>query len=331
MIRQQSTQFTLKTLVNFGSANGKEPSAPFAGLIQDSDGNFYGTTMEGGEQSMGTVFMFRPGESFIRTLYSFDGINSGAVPYAELVEGRDGKLYGTTSGGGANGQGTIFRITVNKITNLATLEKLHDFSGTSTDGREPFAGLIQVADNLFYGTTRFGGVSGNGTIYTLTLTETKAEVRVDHSFTGTGGEGRDPWADLVLGSDGSLYGTTARGGTAGYGTVFKFNPTNKSLTTLHSFQNGADGATPYARLVEGSDSNFYGTTSKGNWNGVTGDQGMLFNITPDGKFNPLFKFGLRAQPSAGLTLGSDGNLYGTTQGGGSYGFGAVFKYGELNL
>ncbi|MGA2373285.1 MAG: choice-of-anchor tandem repeat GloVer-containing protein [Candidatus Korobacteraceae bacterium] len=250
------------------------------------------------------------------TLMNFDGAN-GSYPGAPLIQGTDGNFYGTTAKGGANGYGTVF-----KITPAGTLTTLHSFDGT--DGYEPLAGLVQASDGNFYGTTYQGGTDGAGTVFKITPTGTLTTL---HSFDGTDGNG--PEAGLVQANDGNFYGTTYYGGNGGCqlpgcGTVFKIT-SGGALTTLHSFA-GADGAAPLAGLVQAADGNFYATTVYGG----TYNDGTVFKITSGGALTTLYSFCAQTgcngtYPSAGLVQATDGNFYGTAFYGGTYNDGTVFK------
>jgi uncharacterized repeat protein (TIGR03803 family) len=248
---------TLTTLYNFGPPpSGTLPLAP---LVQASDGNFYGTTNEGGTNGGGTLFKITPNGT-LTTLHNFcsqSGCADGANPGGALVQGTDGNLYGTTSAGGNpactsnSGCGTIF-----KITTTGTLTTLHSFD--LTDGGNPSAGLIQATDGNFYGTTYFGGASNSncttGTCGTVFKVTPAGALTTLHSFDYT--DGANPEAALIQATDGNFYGTTDNG----YGTVFKITPSG-TLTTLHNFD-GADGSFPNA-LVQHTNGTFYATTSQG--------------------------------------------------------------------
>ena len=166
----------LTTLYSF--TGGNDGSQPQAGLVQGSDGNFYGTTFAGGASDEGTVFRVTAAGAFT-TLHSFSGAD-GANPESGLVQGSDGNLYGTTSSGGdASGDGTVF-----EITPAGVLTTLHDFQGS--DGSQPHAGLIQGGDGSFYGVTYSGGSGGNGTVFKLILTDTSAAFFVEEVSLGSG-------------------------------------------------------------------------------------------------------------------------------------------------
>jgi uncharacterized repeat protein (TIGR03803 family) len=246
---------TLTMLYSFCAQNGcADGASPYAGLVQGTNGNLYGTTSHGGgANGGGTVFKITPSGT-LATLHSFAGYpTDGANPQAGLVQATNGKLYGTTSSGGANGGGTIF-----KITPSGTLTTLHSFD--NTDGANPQAGLVQAADGDFYGTTEYGGVSGWGTVFKITPSGTLTTL---HSFNIADGE--LPVAGLVQATNGKLYGTTSSGGANGGGTVFKITPSG-TLTTLYSFcmqSNCADGSGPQGALVQGTNGTFYGTTRTG--------------------------------------------------------------------
>jgi uncharacterized repeat protein (TIGR03803 family) len=263
---------TLTMLHSFDVTDG---AYPIAGLVQDTDGNFYGTTGHGGASGncvggCGTVFKMTPNGT-LTTLHSFAGAD-GAHPSAGLVQATNGDFYGTTRNGGAKvctvGKQNHTCGTVFKITPSGTLTTLHNFD--HTDGARPYAGLVQAANGDLYGTTYYGGANGNcrgfcGTVFKITLGGTLTTL---HSFDNT--DGAWPEGGLVQGTDGNLYGTTSYGANGqcgvGCGTVFKITPSG-TLTTLHSFD-VTDGAYPLAGLVQATDGNFYGTTDTGGTSNV---------------------------------------------------------------
>jgi uncharacterized repeat protein (TIGR03803 family) len=202
----------LESVLYSFAPSGSNGEIPYAGLIQGSDGNFYGTTYFGGANGLGTVFKVTPSGSET-VLYSFAGGSDGEHPYAGVIQGRDGNFYGTTYQGGTSGYGTVF-----KLTPSGTETVLYTFAGGSSDGANPEAGVIQGSDGNFYGSTLQGGASGYGIVFELTPSGTET---VLHTFAGGSGDGANPEANLVQGSDGNLYGSTAAGGTGGHGTFFK--------------------------------------------------------------------------------------------------------------
>jgi uncharacterized repeat protein (TIGR03803 family) len=230
--------------------------------------------------------------------------------------GNDGNFYGTTFYGGSTnfkgGYGTVFRVTTN-----GTLTMLVPFNGTN--GSHPLGTLTLGSDGNFYGTTESGGDNDRGTIFQMTTNGTLTTL-VSFNWTN----GAEPSAGLTLGNDGNFYGTTSDGGSNDLGTVFQVT-TNGALTTLVSF-NFTNGASPVAALTLGNDGNFYGTTEEGgsytNLNNGDGG-GTIFRVTTNGVLTTLISFngtnGLL--PEAALTLGSDGNFYGTTACGGGNGGG----------
>jgi uncharacterized repeat protein (TIGR03803 family) len=218
---------TLTTLHSFtGPSDG---SSPYAGLVQATDGNFYGTTYLGGAGSAcgsvgcGTVFKITPAGT-LTTLHSFDGTD-GAYPAAGLVQATNGNFYGTTGSGGANGGGTVFEISAAGI--LTMLYSFDCFLGTQ--GCVPSGPLAQATDGNFYGMTTQGGDNracdfiGCGTIFEITAGGTLTTL---HTFEGT--DGAFPAAGLVQATNGNFYGTTESGGSssnclAGCGTVFSLS------------------------------------------------------------------------------------------------------------
>jgi uncharacterized repeat protein (TIGR03803 family) len=314
----------LTTLYNFcAQVQCTDGFEPVAGLLLASDGNFYGTTFYGGAGNpppgYGTVFEITPSGT-LKTLHSFcaqPNCPDGYGPQSTLVRGTDGILYGTTTYGGAGGNGTIFKITPKGI-----LTTLHSFN--FYDGSLPIGGLVQTADGDFYGTTQYGGLYNYGTVFRLTRSNAFTTL---HSFSYT--DGANPVAGLVQANDGNFYGTAESGGINGWGTVFKSTPSG-TLRTLYSFcahPNCTDGQYPTAGLVQATDGNFYGTTYVGGDN----DAGTVFQITPGGILTTLHSFdGTDGDvASAALVQATDGNFYGTTMDGGTgpcaSGCGTVFS------
>jgi uncharacterized repeat protein (TIGR03803 family) len=306
------------TLTRMFSFNGTNGSFPQSGLTLGNDGNFYGTTTSGGSaNSAGTVFRFSTNGT-LTTLASFDGTNSGTGPDCPLLIDTNGNLYGTAPLSGPGLRGTVFRVATNGVLTVLT-----NFSGPN--GSTPRDGLIMGNDGNFYGTTAGGGANNQGIVFRMTPAGALTTL---FSFNMTNGV--NPTGGLIFGKDGFLYGTTAFGGTNGFGfgDIFKLT-TNGNLTTLYNFQ-GTNGQDPSFRLIFGNDGRLYGTTSFGgdpaNSNSGIGS-GSVFGITTNGTFTTLFLFhGTNgSNPAASLTLGPDGNLYGTTAQGGPGGGGTIFR------
>jgi uncharacterized repeat protein (TIGR03803 family) len=256
-------------------------------------------------------------------LHSF-AIADGENPYATLVQGTDGNLYGTTAAGGANHKGTIF-----KISPSGTLTRLYSFCSLANcaDGEDPTTGVIQATNGDFYGTTAEGGTNGDGTVFKISQSGAFTTLYSFCSQTNCA-DGERPNAGLLQAANGDLYGTTANGGANGDGTIFVITPAG-ALTTFYSFcsQSGcADGANPEAGLIQGTNGDLYGTTSHDGAHGPYG--GTAFSLARSGALTTLYSFGsdIGAEPEAGLTQGLDGNFYGTTVTGGFNGdAGAVFQ------
>jgi uncharacterized repeat protein (TIGR03803 family) len=268
---------TLTTLHSFCSQpNCTDGLEPVAGLIQATNGNFYGTTSEGGAKKLyGTVFEITS-TGTLTTLYSFcpqPNCADGEFPFAGVMQATNGNFYGTTSQGGANGDGIVF-----EITPTGTLSALHSFCSKPgcTDGEQPRAGLMQATNGDLYGTTEFGGAHSDGTVFEITPTGTLTTL---YSFCSKPGctDGDAPQAGLVQATNGNFYGTTSEGGNANSdGIVFEITPTG-TLTTLYSLCSKpgcADGEGPFAELMQATNANFYGTTHGG---GASGD-GTVFSL-----------------------------------------------------
>jgi uncharacterized repeat protein (TIGR03803 family) len=317
---------TLTTPYSFCSqTNCTDGTVAQAALVQAANGDLYGTTYGGGTNGYGTVFKITPGGT-LTTLYSFcfqSGCTDGVEPYAGLVQAANGDLYGTAYGGGTNGYGTVF-----KITPGGTLTTLYSFCSRSgcTDGAYPYAGLVQAANGVLYGTTTSGGANNSGTVFKITTSGTLTTLYSFCSQTNCT-DGAAPSAGLVQAANGDLYGTSIFGGTNGGGTVFRI-ATSGTLTTLYSFCSPcADGANPWAGLVQAADGEFYGTTFNG---GATGT-GTIFKITPTGELTTLYSFCSQtnctdgAAPASGLVQDTNGDFYGTTPEGGANNEGTVFR------
>jgi len=257
-------------------------NSPYAGLIADSAGNLYGTTLSRDSVShAGVVFKLAPNGTAGWTetvLHSFTGFpTDGALPYAGLIADSAGNLYGATTGGGASGQGVVFKLAPD-----GTETVLHAFTGGS-DGAYPGVGpLIADSAGNLYGTTTGGGggpgASGQGVVFKLSPDGTET---VLHSFTlGSGGGG--PLAGLIADSAGNLYGTTQVGGASGQGVVFKLAPNGTGGWTesvLYSFTGGSDGGQPfYGSLIADGAGNLYGTTVGGGASGA----GVVFKLSGTG-------------------------------------------------
>jgi uncharacterized repeat protein (TIGR03803 family) len=309
---------TFSTLASFDDKNGSYSQAP---LVQGFDGNLYGTTDDGGLKQSGTVFKITTSGLLSRVHYFCSRANcaDGEVPESGLVPATNGDLYGITSSGGTGCSycGTVFQISAR-----GTLFVLHNFDGT--DGLNPL-GLMQASDTNFYGTTSAGGSGSGGTIFKMTP---GGALTTFYTFQ----DANYPVAGLIEGGDGNFYGTTISYADGGNGTVFKITPEGV-YTTMQTFT-GANGAWPVAPLIEDTNGNFYGTTAQGgpiNALCSTTGCGTVFEITAGGAFTTLHYFGGAdgLSPSGALIEGTDGNLYGTTLGGGPANASCTFGCGTL--
>jgi uncharacterized repeat protein (TIGR03803 family) len=312
---------TLTPLYEFqGSADGESPN----GVIRDSAGNLYGTTIAGGQTIFGTVFKLNP--SGVKTiLYNFTGGTDGGEPHGSLVRDAQGNLYGTTEYGGdlnalcagMQGCGVVFKISP---TGRETV--LHRFTGKA-DGGQPLAGLTIDSGGNLYGTTAGGANSscdyfavGCGVVFKI---DSAHKLTVLYSFAG-GSDGGVPEPRLILDSSGNIYGSTTGVGAGDQGTIFKLDPSGHE-TILLAFA-GTNGSQPYGSLALDGKGNLYGTTyGGGNLNdGNTGfGCGIVFELKPDGQEPILNVFtggGSGWGPVAGLLRDKKGNLYGTAALGG---------------
>jgi uncharacterized repeat protein (TIGR03803 family) len=340
--KSAAQQFTM--LYAFGTnGSGLDGRQPQAGLIQGADGNFYGTTNNGGPDAInslfaiaGTVFRITPsGAESILYSFGFAGSTDGALPQGSLVLGNDGNFYGTTQNGGTfslyGGTGTVFKLTPGGVET-----QLYSFPNNPNQdqGIYPVAALILGSDGNFYGTAAEGGQfcdsnGCSGVVFKMTPSGSLAALYAFGTNTGINGganDGAGPSGALLQSLDGNFYGTTIVGGQFNNGTIFKITPAGIE-TVLYSFgaAGTTDGNSPRSNLIKDKAGNMYGTTFSG---GVS-NQGTVFRISPNGTVSILYSFtgssNDGAQPNGGLLLASDGNLYGLTNIGGVNNSGTIYQ------
>jgi uncharacterized repeat protein (TIGR03803 family) len=311
--------------VVYAFTGAPDGAGPVAGVVADTKGNLYGTTLGGGKYGLGTAFKIdKTGKETV--LYNLG--SAGSIVLEKL-----GNLYGTTVDGGNRAQGSVF-----KIDNTGKETDLYDFTGAGGDGSYPKAGLVRDTKGNLYGTTQLGGNltcmsgMGCGTVFKVDAT---GKETVLYKFTGTGSDGANPVAALVRDKTGNLYGTTPAGGGVscefqpGCGTVFKVDKTgNESvLYSFHGYLNGGDGAIPMSNLLRDTAGNLYGTTFYGGGYGA----GSVFKLDTTDVETKLYSFcspqgcSNGAGPAAGLLTDAAGNLYGTAESGGASYHGTIFK------
>lgn len=307
-------------------AGGASPMSP---PVQMADGLLWGTTNEGGELGFGTIYAMTP-RGRIRTMHSFKGTKGGfgdhvsATPGHRLVQGPDGDLWGTVFGGGIDqGNGSVGKGTVFRYRRGGRFSTVHRFGEGSATGTNPEAGLVLASDGHFYGTTGYGGVGGNGTVFRVAP---DGEVTDMHVFRRGPGDGARIGTELVQASDGGLWGVTPFGGTADEGIVFRLG-LDGSFAVVHHFAGGAQGGVPTSALVQGADGALYGTCfASGRWG-----TGLLYRITLDGVYTPLHSFSgeqprVGKGPEGALVATSDGSIYGVTRIGSREGSGSIYRY-----
>ena len=306
-------------LYNYGSNTGDplNPS-PFSQMTQGRDGRIYSTTATGGTHAGGAAYAITTTGS-LTVINSFGAYPAATAPWSGLTLSLDGFFYGTTSGGGAHISGTAF-----KLSDTGVYTNLWDFTG-NTDQGVPEAPLALGADGSLYGTND-GVYSGQyGTAFKIT---SKGKLTTIHPFKFT--DGAVPYG-LILGLDGNFYGVTRLGDSnqLNLGSIIKMTKAGK-ITVLHTFGGTAngDGSLPIGGIVQANDGVIYGTT----YGGGTKNWGTVFKISPTGKdyailhnFDRTLDINDGIQPLGGLALGTDGNVYGTTGGGGKQNAGALFR------
>jgi uncharacterized repeat protein (TIGR03803 family) len=292
------------------------------GLLRGSDGALYGATRAGGSAGQGIIFKLNSDGSGYELLHHFGAAGHGQQPWAGLLEGADGKLYGTARNGGAHNNGTVFRL--NK--DGSNYESLHHFNGGTDEGYRPEGTLIRATDGALYGTTRLGGRSNIGSIYKLQ--PDGSAFATLHNFSVCGGDGNGTTSRLLAASDGYLYGTTLDGGAFEFGAIFKMRHDGSDYRLLHSFRfDTNDGINPYEGLSEDAGGVLFGATRYG---GGPADAGTIFKLNKDGSaYEVIHRFTAAAStgslPAAGVIVASDGKLYGRTLKGGTSDGATMFR------
>jgi len=325
---------TETVIYNFSNYTG-DAAYPQSGLVADSDGNLYGTTEYGGGNNLGAVFELKlsSGTWTESLLYSFaGGTTDGEYPYySALVFDKSGNIYGTTVYGGTENAGTVFELTPSGGGNY-TETILHSFlSYAESDGSYPQAALSIDSSGNIFGTTQSGGKYNNGTIFEFTPSGKTWKYKLIHSFDSTDGGAYYPYGGITQGADGYYYGTTEYGGYAyNAGTIYRMflEKSGWSVQNVFYFLEGGDGIYPLTSLTIDPTGNLYGTTyAGGSGEACGGGCGTVYKMTL-GKTNKYtqsviysfqgsYKDGINPYYGADLAIDASGNLYGTTQTGGS--------------
>jgi uncharacterized repeat protein (TIGR03803 family) len=341
----------LTTLYTFtGGGDGK---SPLSSLLSGKGGVLYGTTHFGGTGNCslgcGTVYAVMPPSSpggvWTETaIHQFrNSPGDGAAPYAGVVAGGGGVLYGTTYEGGTSNLGTVYSLTPPGSPGGTWTEALvYSFAGSAkADGANPEGGVVTGAGGALYGTTSYGGTgacsNGCGTVYSLTPPGSPAGMWVEtvlYSFSGTPGDGANP-TGVQVGKGGVLYGNTSGGGKSGSGTVFSLTPPAApggewAEAILYSFKGvgtGGDGSDPQGSVTINGRGVLYGTTFFGGAGSCAADGcGTVFSLTPPAEEGGAWTEAVvhafaggndGIYPTAGVAIGSGGVLYGATRAGGT--------------
>jgi uncharacterized repeat protein (TIGR03803 family) len=346
-LKYSGSRWILTPLYSF--VGGNDGANPFDGVTLVQDGTLYGTTAYGGGSSgcqgypgCGTVFHLKPLPSAPKSalapwnetvIYRFTGGSDGGIPTGDLIFDQSGNIYGTAAGGGdlscgppPGGCGVIYELIPS---GSAWTETVLYSPQNSSDGYDPFGGVVFDSSGNLYGTFFYGGLYGNGAVYQLSPSGSGWTHQTLHDFTG-GSDGALPVGGLIIDQSGNLYGTTELGGSGGGGTVFQLMPGSGGWTfnTLYTFSGSGPG--PQDKLFLNAAGNLYGTTAgDGAYRG-----GSVFKLTPSNggwSYTSLHDFcaGYPCSdgyyPSSNVVFDANGNLYGTTNYGGTYDDGVVFE------
>lgn len=333
-----SAQVSDQVLYSF---TGISASNPRGGLLITPSGKMYGTTITGGNRGnnclrdgCGSVFELipEPGGSWnFHRIYAFNGGSDGFAPEGNLVEDTAGNLYGTTSAGGANNGGTVYKLTpgAGGLWSESLLHSFTAYSDQGNDGNSPRVGLTQDAAGNLYGTTYSGGTTDNGVVYEMTPNSDGSwSETVIYNFIGGNIDGAAPLSSVTFDQAGNLYGTTQTGGTNLYGVIYQLTPGSGGVWTENVIftLTGETFAWAWAPLLADSSGNLFGTTC-----GQFSNQGAVFELTNSGSGwteKTLHIFGKSGDgwcPESGLTPDAHGNLYGTTTAGGANAGGVVYE------
>jgi uncharacterized repeat protein (TIGR03803 family) len=328
MLATQSAAQTYSVLHAFNNqGDGAQPSA---GVTLDRAGNLYGTT-SGWPNNTSTVFeLSRAGSGWtVHVLHTFGSGLDGALPWAGVVFGPDGTLYGTTVLGGQFGNGTVYDLrppaTVCETVECPWIETiLYNFTGANDGSGPQYGNLTFDSAGNIYGTTVAGGAHDNGVVFKLSRSDGAWTESVLYSFSGRP-DGAHPASGVTFDSAGNLYGTTQQGGTENYGTIYQLTPSGSGWTetVLFSFNDSGSGETPVAGVVLDQSGNLYGTARTGG-----GTLGTVYQLQPSNGnwlFNLLYSFSVPGDPQDTPTLDRSGNLFGTAGGNPPYFAGSVFK------
>lgn len=293
---------------------------PLGNLIQAKNGKLYGLTNMGGKDDYGVLFEYDLTTSTFTKKVEFEGVATGGTPYGSLVEAIDDKLYGLTSGGGANNFGTLFQF------DPATSKYAVKFSFDDVNsGSAPQSALLQAKDGKLYGTTEYGGVTGDGVMFQFDPTTSTFTKKFDFDDAGKS-TGKYGIGALIQASNGMLYGMGYNGGMDNSGVVYKYDPAADKYTKEFDFHQAKNGSHPVGAIVQAKDKLLYGTTQFGG----AKNNGTLYQFDPVTytytKKIDFEKAVTGDAPLAPLLLASDGKLYGTTAYGGSNDDGVLFQY-----
>ena len=284
-------------------------------------GNFFGTTQYGGGVQFDGVAYEVSASGSETVLVQFGLGNSGSMPESGVVFDRNGNAYGTTTAGGANGGGVVYKVDIS--THVETV--LYSFTG-GADGGGPAGGVVFDGAGNLYGATSGGGKFGQGAVFKLSPA---GQETVLFSFPGAT-DGADPAAGVTRDAAGDLYGATSQSGLYSHGTVYTVSASGTE-SVLYNFTGGADGAEPQGAVTLDTAGNVYGTTLYGgNGPGCANciTYGVVYKVNPAGQESVIYGFQGGADgymPSSGVIRDAAGNLYGTTSEGGASGYGLVYK------
>lgn len=298
-----------------------EGFSPRGGVTEGTDGILYGTTEAGGSTGGGTIFKLNQDGTGFAVLAQF-GSATGTNPVAQVLQGGDGALYGTCLAGGATAtNGTLWKIQ----TNGTSITVLKAFAADGSEGRHPFAPLLEAADGLLYGVTELGGSANKGVIFKIA--KDGSNFQILRNLLGFG-DAAVPDGRLLQLPDGTLIGTSTAGGSAGLGSIFRLSTNGSNYRVLYSFTStNSDGRVPVGGLVPAGDGSLLGTTRFGGGAAV----GTVFQINPDGTgYTILERFSLDPQspqePWAALTPGPAGVFFGASSLGGLALSGTIFQF-----
>ena len=325
-------------VVEFTGTTGPHPGqSPYSGFTRDASGLLWGTTISGGASNTGTIFKLDPATGVLTTVFEMPpvGPHSGGTLWAGLADDGQGNFWGACATGGTDGKGTLYKF--HRAT--STLTTILEFSGQAGAHRGESPQCTLVPDGLghFLGTTQYGGIIQNGTVFSVDIATGVLTTLIEFTTDRSTSPGVFLTQGMSVDASGTVFSATSEGGAFGRGTVFSYHPATSAFSTVAEFDERPEnysGAYPTGAFVTDAAGLLWGLTSGGN---TAEDKGTIFKIDPStGTRTTVLAFtgttgaAKGAYPCGRLLKADDGSLWGTTAGGGTSDAGTIFKINPVS-